>query len=774
MSHLIAITQNKDLRQQLEGSLAHLNPKVSSLIEAVQTLLDTTFEVVLVDAAIGAESFDVLMTQVEAVNPQATTIALVTPENRELASPFMKRGAQQYLLLPLNSGELELIIQRAQASQRTSEDKIWLWSTLKSTSDKLRFTEREMEQKVHAISRLYNVGKVVDLSYVLRELLQMIVQTVCEQLSCASCSIILLDKDQNDQVIQSKRIRSDEFKTQSQQRRRGTVTQEVVALNEPVLVEDITRDVRFKGDKPLEDRPYKTPSFISAPMRVNGHVLAIINASDRVDRRSFTPEDLETLIHISGRIVRALTANVHPETDMENFEMLLLGGHSMKRIEQERDELSSYLKTMAAALEQTRMDLEKKLSEISVLYNVGKVLKATFAIEELLKMIVDMVTQSMKCKRCSILLMDERGEDLLVKGVIGIEESNVENVRLRERGVVTKEILKLNESILAVDADNTDMERFFVSEEEKGYRTRSFLSVPIKIQEEIVAIINVTDKISGDDCNEDDLRLLEMLAGQASIAIENFRLSEQLVEKERMDRELQIAYSIQVKLLPERMPDMHNASLYAHSIPAARVGGDYFDFFQIDERRWGMAIGDIAGKGVPAALLMVLMRSLLRAKAMDTLSSAEVVGTVNRMILPDIDPMMFATLFYGIYDTSKRELCFTNAGHNYPFWISPGRNEIRELSTDNLIVGMFEDYAYDEERITLSPDDMIVFYTDGISEAMNNDDEMYGSKRLYELARQLHGESSKEVVHKVFASVFAFAGSRAQYDDMTLMVLKTR
>jgi sigma-B regulation protein RsbU (phosphoserine phosphatase) len=240
-----------------------------------------------------------------------------------------------------------------------------------------------------------------------------------------------------------------------------------------------------------------------------------------------------------------------------------------------------------------------------------------------------------------------------------------------------------------------------------------------------------------------------------------------------MDRELQIAYAIQTKLLPERMPEIRNADLFARSIPARKVGGDYFDFFPIDDRRWGLAIGDVSGKGVPAALLMVMLRSLLRAKAIESTSSAVVVSKVNRMILPDIDPMMFATLFYGIYDSETREFTYTNAGHNYPFCHRRG-GDISELETDNLIVGMFDDYAYNEKRVLLSPGDRIVFYTDGITEAKNEAGEMFGIRRLRDLLEQPGEHPSQSEVQRIFTDVSRFAGDQPQYDDMTLMLLQVR
>ena len=771
MVQVLAVTSDEELRRDLIKSLKKLNLSIVPPDMASEELKSSPYEVVLVDSAVGVKAFEGIVSASELEQREITTIALVPPDQRELASLYLKHGASQYLLLPPDPEEIRITVDRKLRVRRATQEKAQLLSALKSTSEALKATELDIERKIREVSKLYQAGRVVNLSYVLIELLQTIVRTVCENLVCEKCSIALLDKTGKDQIIHSVRDADGGFKTHTQQYSRGGVTTEVIALGEPVLVEDLEHDTRFAEELFKKRALYSTPSFISAPINVKGEILAVINAADKGDGSPFTREDLTRLVVIAQHIARALSANSRPEVDAESVEMLLLRGTPAHRTANERDALSEYLREMSGALEKTRLELNRKQSEISILYNVGKVIRATFAIEELLRMIVDMVTQSLRCKRGSILLVDDKNGDLLVKGVLGRDQSQVENKRLAERGAVTQAILSSGHTLL-INKEGQD-DQFFTDEDGKGYTTRSFLCVPIKIQDQVVAILNVTDKESGDDFNADDQRLLEILADQASITIENFRLSEQLVEKERMERELEIAHSIQVNLLPDRTPDIPHTELDARSIPAKAVGGDYYDVFAIDEHRWGIAVGDVSGKGVPAALLMVMIRSLLRANATGCASSADVVGRVNRMIIPDLDPSMFVTLFYGIFDTSTRELVYTNAGHNYPLLISADTAEVTELETDDLIVGMFEDYEYRERSARLEHGDMLVMYTDGITEAQNDQDESFGDRRLLDTVCLSDSDHCADVVRKVFSSVFAFAGSRPPYDDMTLVVLRS-
>ncbi len=771
MVQVLAVTGDDALRRELIKSLKKLNLSIVPPDMAAEELKNSPYEVLLVDSSVGVQFLDGIAADSELQQRELTTIALVPPSQRELASLYLKHGASQYLLLPPDPEEIRITVEQKTAARRAEHQTSSLLSALKSTSEALKATELDIERKIREVASLYRAGRVVSLSHVLIELLQTIVRTVCENLACEKCSIALLDKTGKDQIIHSARDAEGGFATRAQQHSRGGVTNEVIALGEPVLVEDLEHDTRFAEELFQKRALYSTPSFISAPVNVKGEILAVINAADKADGSPFTKEDLTRLVVIAQHIARALSANARPDADAESVEMLLLRGTSALRVANERDALSGYLHEMSSALEKTRNELNRKQSEISILYNVGKVIRATFAIEELLRMIVDMVTQSLSCKRGSILLIDDKDGDLLVKGVLGREESQVENKRLAERGAVTQAILSSGHTLL-INKDGQG-DQFFSEDDGKGYTTRSFLCVPIKIQDQVVAILNVTDKSTGEDFNADDQRLLEVLADQASITIENFRLSEQLVEKERMERELEIAHSIQVNLLPDQTPDIPQVELDARSIPAKAVGGDYYDVVAIDDHRWGLAMGDVSGKSVPAALLMVMIRSLLRAAAAGNPSAADVVTKVNRMIFPDLDPAMFVTLFYGVFDARTRTLTYTNAGHNHPLVISAATAEVTELHTDDLIVGMFEDYAYREAEVTLEAGDLLVLYTDGITEARNDNEEAFGDRRLLDTVCLSDGDHCTDVVRKVFSSVFAFAGSRPPYDDMTLMVVRS-
>ena len=771
MANVLAVTNDDQLRQALVQKLRGLDVSVVPPEMVLAELKCSSYDVLLVDSAVGLQTFEGIVTSAEVKEQGITTIALVPPDQREVASLYIKRGASQYLLLPPDPDEIQITIQREQQQRRSTQERDALWTALRSTSDRLKETEQEIERKITEIAKLYRLGHVVNLSYVLIELLQTIVRTVCENLSCERCSIALLDRSGKDQIIHSVKDADGGYKTRNQVYSRGGVTREVIALGEPVLVEDVQRDERFSEDL-FRKRPYNTRSFISAPITIKGGILAVINAADKANGAVFTTDDLTALTTIAGHIGRALGTNMPGTADVPSLEQLLLQGTSAQNVANERDNLSEYLRETSSALERTRLELDRKQSEISVLYNVGKVIRATFAIEELLRMIVDMVTQSLRCRRGSILLIDNQDGDILVKGVLGKDEAKVENRRMKQRGRVTQHILAVQQSLL-VNRDDEE-EHYFSDDIKKGYCTRSFLSVPIKIQDQVVAILNVTDRETGASFTEDDQRLLEMLADQAAITIENFRLSEQLVEKERMERELQIAHSIQVNLLPEQTPQVPGAELEARSIPAKAVGGDYYDVFQVDDDRWGFVVADVSGKGVPAALLMVMIRSLLRAAAAGNPSPADVVGRINRMILPDLDTAMFVTLFYGIYEVESRRLVFSNAGHNRPLHISGSTGESEELGTEDMFVGMFEDYTFSERSVTLAPGDLVVFYTDGITEARNETDEGFGVRRLLDIIAVSDADRCSDLVRRVFSYVFSFAGSRTPQDDMTLMVMRAK
>lgn len=245
-------------------------------------------------------------------------------------------------------------------------------------------------------------------------------------------------------------------------------------------------------------------------------------------------------------------------------------------------------------------------------------------------------------------------------------------------------------------------------------------------------------------------------------------------EKERMHKELEIARGIQQSFLPEASPQVDGMDLAAFNLPALEIGGDFYDFIPLSKDRWGLVIADVSGKGVPAALFMALSRTLIRASTAINPTALEAIKQANRLICEDSKTAMFVTLFYAILDAKKRMLTYVNAGHNPPILLSGGSSQIILLKARGIALGVVDDADLESAEIGLKSGDILVLYTDGVTEAINERVEEFGLERMESLIRENRMLSAEEIIKRIKDEVTAFSGTQPQYDDITLMVLKAR
>ncbi|MFQ6092338.1 MAG: PP2C family protein-serine/threonine phosphatase [bacterium] len=244
-----------------------------------------------------------------------------------------------------------------------------------------------------------------------------------------------------------------------------------------------------------------------------------------------------------------------------------------------------------------------------------------------------------------------------------------------------------------------------------------------------------------------------------------------LREKREMEKELALAQEIQLTLLPKRPPTIPGYDIAGMYVPSTQVGGDYYDYIPCGDGRLGIAIGDVTGHGTPAALLMSTLQAGLRAQVETTRSVSELMSRLNSMLCRSTTPETFATLFFGLLDTDQGHLRFSNAGHNYPVWVN-ARGEIRHFEKGGLLLGMMENIQYQEDEVKLSPGDVVVFYTDGVTEADDASGDMFGEQRLEQIVKGDAWSSAEDLLRKIFREVEQFSGRTTYEDDITLVVLK--
>jgi sigma-B regulation protein RsbU (phosphoserine phosphatase) len=265
-------------------------------------------------------------------------------------------------------------------------------------------------------------------------------------------------------------------------------------------------------------------------------------------------------------------------------------------------------------------------------------------------------------------------------------------------------------------------------------------------------------------------------AEQTALALEVARLSatigREMAQRERLNRELEIAQEVQEHFFPQRLPAVPGLDYCGRCKQAREVGGDYYDFLELPEGRFGIAIGDVSGKGIGAALMMASLEASLRSQASVGHNLAELMKRVNTLIYEASAANRYATLFYAEYHPDTRQLCYVNAGHNPPLILrrSAGGCQVLRLETGGSVVGLLPQ-LYQQGSFRLLAGDLAVLYTDGVSESMNSRDEEWGEERLIEFAKTCHGLPAFEVMNRILAAAEGFAAGAPQHDDMTLVAL---
>lgn len=273
---------------------------------------------------------------------------------------------------------------------------------------------------------------------------------------------------------------------------------------------------------------------------------------------------------------------------------------------------------------------------------------------------------------------------------------------------------------------------------------------------------------------EDEAQLLGLLGTQLAQTLERERLHQEALEHRSLERELELAREIQFSFLPSGCPEVPGYRVAAYYAPARQVGGDFYDFMPLAEApaRLGIVIADVTDKGVPAALFMALSRTLLRATAMDGRPPAAVLERTNRLLLADSRAGLFVTCFYAVLDTARNELVYANGGHNYPLLYRVGTNQIEVLRAQGIVLGIIPQPNFEQRVATLHPGDVVLLYTDGVTEAMNAERQLFGEERLEAVLHECHQCPPHEIIDAILAAVHEFAGDESQSDDMTMVVVK--
>lgn len=415
--------------------------------------------------------------------------------------------------------------------------------------------------------------------------------------------------------------------------------------------------------------------------------------------------------------------------------------------------LQTVKKHKSLIIEKNNTDKHNQL--LSALFEFSNDFSGLLSHSQILKMLSFRIMGQLMVSRFALYLLDEQGK--------------IERITNRLEGVVRDnfifELLDLKHAIEVAHLKSIPLRQNL---EENGVVMVS----PMIAQGKTLGILAVGKKMNGEHFTDDNRRFIEALSNTAMSALENERLFQEALEKKRLESEMELAFEIQKNLLPNTVPILKKYQLAGMSIPSRMVGGDYYDFVRLDENKLLIAIADVSGKGIPAAILMANVQAALRVLAPLKLQLKELVSRINSLVYHNTTPDKFVTMFFALLDEKEGTIEFINAGHNPPFLLrQSGKFEL--LTEGGIILGFSDNlFEYLQGKISLQSGDVIVFYTDGVTEALNKEKEEYDEERLQRIIIKSADKNATSVLNSIMSDVDEFVSGFPQYDDITLVVLK--
>jgi sigma-B regulation protein RsbU (phosphoserine phosphatase) len=423
---------------------------------------------------------------------------------------------------------------------------------------------------------------------------------------------------------------------------------------------------------------------------------------------------------------------------------------------------------MAVGIENARLHtrITRQARTLLLLNEIARELTSILNLDELLKRIAELLRRLIDYQMFSILLLDQTGEKLQHRFSQRFEERlHLKHDIPLGRGVVGY-AAQAKEAVLVPDVAKSP--RYIATNPE----TRSELAVPLIYQEKVIGVLDLEHMRRG-YFTEEHKKILTTLAAQLAIAIENARLYEQIARQEtRLERDLALARELQFRLLPHSQPTMAHLEVQAKFVPARAIGGDLYDFVPYSLGRLGIAIGDVSGKGAPAAIYAALVSGILRSHAPIEPGPAEMLSAVNLSLAERRIAAQFVSIIYAVWDDDRRTLVVANSGLPLPLYCHDGK--IEQIDVTGLPLGLFDEAEYDELHFKAKPGDMFVFFSDGILDARNRHGQSFGVERVEAIVSGCMDKSADCVVKEIFKAVTEHAAGVEAFDDQTVVAIKVK
>lgn len=576
-------------------------------------------------------------------------------------------------------------------------------------------TEAGFQSKIDPL--LLEVADVVNTTLDLDTTLSRVAELVRKVIDYEIFAILLLNEKTQDLRIRFQVGYSREVAERTRVKVGDGVSGVAAQLREPVLVGDVTKDPRYISAVP------NVRSELAVPLIVNNRLIGIMDIESR-QPDYFTEEHTRLLMLIASRMAVGIeNARLYTRTTRQARTLILLN-------------------------------------------EIARELTSILNLDELLKRVAELLSRLIDYQMFSILLLDSNQEKLQHRFSLRYRE----NIQLKHdiakgQGVVGY-AAEHKQAVLVPDVCKDP--RYIALNPE----TRSELAAPLIYKGKVIGVLDLEHTRRG-FFTDDHKRTITTLAAQVAIAIENAQLYEQIAQQEnRLERDLAMARELQSRLLPQSVPKLQNLEIAAKFVPARAIGGDLYDFMSYSLSRTAVVVGDVSGKGAPAAIYAALVSGILRSHAPIEPGPAEMLSTVNFSLSERRIDGQFVSLIYAVWDDSLSQLRVANSGLPRPVYCHDGKIEI--IQATGLPLGLFDDAEYDEFTFDPKPGDLFVFFSDGILDAQNHARELFGRERLEKIVGEGCPLSAEAVVDAIFKAVAEHAGTEEAFDDQTVVVLRVK
>jgi serine phosphatase RsbU (regulator of sigma subunit)/putative methionine-R-sulfoxide reductase with GAF domain len=564
-------------------------------------------------------------------------------------------------------------------------------------------------------------SKLLNSTLELEELLDIILELITKAMEASFSSISLLDNKTKLLNLYLHTGKKEEEKKKLSLKLGQGIAGWVAQNQEPVIANQARKDPRFSPE--LEERiGFRIDSIICVPLLRRGKLLGVVVAMNKLYGKEFTPDDLKVFSSLADQVAIALD--------------------------------NSYLYRKA----------RKETMEKEILLDVDRLISSSLNLDEVLELILDSLKRLVKYDAAAIFLIDK-------------EKREVGEIKTRgfDPAIEPDLILKLGQGLVGWVAVNR--QPVIVPDVEKDPRyiearheTKSEIVAPIITDQRTIGVFNLeSDRVNTYD--SEDLNLLTAFASHCAVAIERTRLHEEILIKKKLEEELLIARKIQQSFLPPKDPELDGLDISGINIPSEQVGGDYYDFIPIVEDQIGIVIGDVSGKGIPAALIMASFRASLKAEIRNNYAIGTIFFKVNNLLYESIERENYVTAVYGVLNIKNRVFTFSNAGHNPPI-LRRKEGTIEYLTEGGVALGILQSHDYKEMVLGLNPGDLILFYTDGVTEAKNEFGEEFGTKRLEKILLENYALKARQIQDKIYQEIKEFTQDKPGQDDFTMIVIK--